>query len=319
MLPLTLWHLWRFLQQERIDVVHLHFTIPLSLYFAVLRPFSSWKLLATFHGTDGYSLSGKSKWHRLLIRLVIYRVDLVTTVSADLMRAVKASLPGLLTRSRVILNGSPVLGDLSERPVSSSPARVPECYLLAVGGLIPRKAYDVLLKALGIAQSRGHRLDLVIIGDGPEAANLTALAKALGIEDQVFFTGEIPHAEALGFYSRAKFFVHTAREEAFGLVLLEAMYFETPVIASRVGGIPEFVKDGETGLLVNPDDPTALAETMIRLDRDELLRTSLAARGREMVTGVHSWGRVVQAYKRAYDEVLGATQGNPGNGHRRGR
>ena len=92
----------------------------------------------------------------------------------------------------------------------------------------------------------------------------------MNVEDQVFFAGDMPHAEALRFYTRAKFFVHTAREEAFGLVILEAMSFAKAVIAPRVDGIPEFVRDGETGLLVNPDDPAALVKAMIRLDRDDL-------------------------------------------------
>jgi len=305
MLPVTLSHLWRFLRQERVDVVHLHFTIPASLYFAVLRPFSRWRLLATFHGTDGYSLSRRNAWHRLLVRLVVSRADLVTTVSADLLRVVRASLPGLSAKSRVILNGNPVIGGLLERPVSSLPILLPERYVLAVGSLIPRKAYDVLLKALGVARDRGCRLDLVIIGDGPEAPQLATLAKELRIEDQVFFAGEMPHAEALGFYPRARFFVHTAREEAFGLVLLEAMYFGKAVVATRVGGIPEYVRDTETGLLVNPDDPTALAEAMIRLDHDEPFRESLAARGHETAVRDHSWERVVDTYRQAYDEVLG--------------
>ncbi len=82
------------------------------------------------------------------------------------------------------------------------------------------------------------------------------------------------------------------------------MSFGKAVIAPRVGGVPEFVRDGETGLLVNPDDPAALAEAMIRLDRDDLLRASLAGRGYESAMKEHSWDRVVDAYPATYDEVL---------------
>jgi starch synthase len=76
------------------------------------------------------------------------------------------------------------------------------------------------------------------------------------------------------------------------------------VIATRVGGIPEFVRHGETGLLVDPDDPAALAQAMIRLDTDEALCASLATRGREMVIKEHSWDRVVDAYRVAYEDAL---------------
>ena len=304
MLPLTLWHLWRFLQSERIDIVHLHFVSPASLYFVVLRLFSRWKLVATFHGTDGYALSRRSRWHRLLVRLVVSQVDLVTAVSGDLLRTVRATFPGMRAENRVIMNGNPITGRAPQDRASTPLPTLPDRYVLAVGSLIPRKGYDVLVKAAGLIRDRGHHLDLVIVGDGPETASLATLTKELGLEDRVFFAGDMSHTETLRFYPRAKFFVHTALEEAFGLVLLEAMSFGKAVIATRVGGIPEFVQDGRTGLLVHPDDPAALAEAMMRLDRDDPLRDSLAARAYETATNEFSWERVVDAYRAAYDDVL---------------
>src|SRR6266581_7024674 len=266
MLPITLWQLWSFLRRERVDIVHLHFTIPASLYFVVLRPVSRWKLLATFHGTDGYALSSRTRWHRLLVRWVVSQVDLVTAVSGDLLRTVRATLPSLRAKSRVIRNGNPVFG-ISSKAIETGPLPLlPDRYVLAVGSLIPRKAYDVLVTAMGLIHDRGCRIDLVVVGDGPEAPRLATLAKDLKVEDRVFFVGDMPHAEVLRYYPRAKFFVHSAREEAFGLVLLEAMAFGKAVIAPRVGGVPEFVRDGETGLLVRPGDAGALAEAMLRLD-----------------------------------------------------
>ena len=82
------------------------------------------------------------------------------------------------------------------------------------------------------------------------------------------------------------------------------MSFAKTVIAPRVGGIPGFVRNGETGLLVSPDDPAALVKAMIRLDRDDLLRVSLAGRGYESATKEHSWDCVVDAYQAAYAEIL---------------
>ena len=76
------------------------------------------------------------------------------------------------------------------------------------------------------------------------------------------------------------------------------------VIAPRVGGIPEFVRDGETGLLVRPGDAGALAEAMLRLDSDDSLRSSLAAHGHTSATTEHAWARVVDAYRALYDDVL---------------
>ncbi|MBI2527070.1 MAG: glycosyltransferase family 4 protein [Candidatus Rokubacteria bacterium] len=311
MLPLTLWHLWSFLRRERVDVVHLHFTIPASLYFVALRPFSRWKLLATFHGTDGYGLRRRGTRYRLLVRLVLAGADLVTAVSGDLLRTVKTVYPALRAGTRVILNGNPaVAGPLPAAALPPSPT-LPDRFVLAVGSLIPRKGYDVLVRAAGLAQDRGHPLDVVVVGDGPEAAALARLARESGVGARVVFAGEMSHAAALQFYPRASFFVHTAREEAFGLVLLEAMSFGKAVIATRVGGIPEFVRHGETGLLVEPDDADALAEAMMRLDTDRALCAALAARGQETALRDYSWDRVVEAYRAAYEDVLRSPSRHP--------
>ncbi|HUG37116.1 MAG TPA: glycosyltransferase family 4 protein [Candidatus Limnocylindrales bacterium] len=300
-LPITLLHLWQFLRRERIDVVHLHFTNPASLYFAVLRPLSGWRLITTFHGTDAYSLPRRTPWHRFLVRLVIGAADALTTVSADLLLAVKAAYPRLRTPARVILNGSLVTDAPS---TAAPPPGLPDRYALAVGSLIPRKAYDVLVRALRLVRDRGRDLHLVIVGGGPEDTALVSLAQELGISDRVVLAGEMPHAAALGFYAGARFFVHSAREEAFGLVMLEAMSFGKAVIAARVGGIPEFVRDGVTGLLVEADDPEALAEAMATLDADEALRAKLGAAGREAASTEHSWDRVVERYRGLYEDVL---------------
>lgn len=300
-LPATLFHLWRFLRRERVDVVHLHFTSPESLYFAVLKPFSRWRLITTFHGTDGYSLPRRSAWHRFLVGLVVGMADRLTTVSADLLRAVKAAYPRLRAPTRVILNGSPVTHAPSASPL---PPGLPARYALAVGSLIPRKAYDVLIRALRGARDRGCDLHLVIVGGGPEDEALARLAGELDVADRVFLAGEMPHAAALRFYSQAEFFVHSAREEAFGLVMLEAMSFGKAVIATRVGGIPEFVREGVTGLLVEPDNPEALAEAMTTLDADSDLRAKLGDAGREAATTEHSWSRVVERYRDLYEDVL---------------
>ncbi len=313
-LPATLWRLRRFLQRERIQVVHLHFPTPSSLYFAALRPVSPWRLVLTFHGTDAYALPRRSRFYRALLRLTLGRADLVTAVSSDLLRALRAAFPRLRAPARVILNGNPMLeagpGDpaAAEGPLPATP----DGYILAVGSLIPRKGYDVLMRAVALAQERGHRLDVVIVGGGPEGDRLRALAVQLGIRDLVRLVGEVSHPAMRPLYERARAFVHTAREEAFGLVLLEAMSCGKAVIATRVGGIPDFIRDGETGLLVDPDDPEALADSLIRLEKDEALRVSLGVRGREIATREHTWDHYTEDTLGAYRAALAGEPEAPG-------
>jgi glycosyltransferase involved in cell wall biosynthesis len=233
-------------------------------------------------------------------------VDLVTAVSADLLGALESVYPSLRGKSKVLRNGNPMV--FGRRATGGRRAAVPsEGYVLAVGSLIHRKAYDVLLNAMRMVRERGYDLRLVIVGDGPEAARLSELASKLGIAAAVAFVGEVPHDEIGPFYHGAKFFVHTAREEGFGMVIVEAMSCRKAVVATRVGGIPEFVRDGETGILVLPDDPASLADGITRLEKDEELRSAMGERGYELVAGQYGWERMVDEYLGAYELVLGRT------------
>lgn len=304
-LPLSLYDVWMFLRKQNIHILHVHFPTPATLYFCALRPISKWRLVMTFHGSDVYSLARRSQFYRWLLACVASRADFITAVSRDVLRALETAYPVLPTRRRVILNGNP----LSDHPYLSATARGPHIrpYVLAVGSLIPRKAYDVLLRALALARQRGHELSTVIVGGGPEEGTLSTLARDLKVSDIVTLAGEVNHDKIGSFYAGASFFAHPAREEAQGLVLLEAMSFGLPVVASRVNGIPEVVRDGETGLLVPPDDPEALAAALITLAENPLLRNALGARARALVETEHSWATFTQKYLEVYEEVLRVT------------
>jgi glycosyltransferase involved in cell wall biosynthesis len=300
-LPSTLRDLSSFLRRQHIDVVHLHFPTPRALYFSALRPVSRWRQVITVHGSDIYALPTRSRLYRALLGRVLARADAITAVSVDLLRALRRAYPGLRTPSCVIRNGNPIGSVDSGGPPPDAVRDLPRGYVVAVGSLIRRKGYDVLLRALRLAQDQGHRIELVILGGGPEEARLRALAGEVGVSDQVVFAGEVPHALVTPFYRGAKFFVHAAREEAQGLVLQEALSCGKAVLATRVNGIPELIRDGETGLLVEPEDPDALAAGLVRLEKDPALRQTLAERGREFVVRELSWDRLIEQYLEVYE------------------
>lgn len=146
----------------------------------------------------------------------------------------------------------------------------------AVGSLIPRKGMDVLIKAFASVHTTHPRTRLVIIGDGPERDALGRLAVALGLVWSVLFLGESATAPAL-VRDLADVCVLTSWWEGFPLALLEAGYFGRPLIASNVGGVPDLVKHGETGLLVPPGDVRAVSDAMHTLVQDTALRERLGA------------------------------------------
>lgn len=170
--------------------------------------------------------------------------------------------------------------DLTTFPYA--PNHRPPRRVIAVGRLARFKGFDFLLRAVHRCRERGLEVDVELVGDGPEAGALKALATELGIADQVTFRGYIPFSDVRAAMSRATILVHPSDGLGDGLpnVLREAMAVGTPVIASRVAGIPEALDDGRCGMLVPPKDVTALAAAIETLLGDEALRRRFAELGR---------------------------------------
>ncbi len=154
---------------------------------------------------------------------------------------------------------------------------------VTVSRLAPEKSVDAILRAFQqVSEPPGAYL--LIVGGGPSAAHLEALARELGIAERVRFTGALPHEGALELMAGADLFVFASQTETQGVVLIEAMAAGVPVVAVGVAGAAEAVADGESGLLV-PPDPEALAAGMSWLLADPALRARMSRRGREVAAG----------------------------------
>jgi colanic acid/amylovoran biosynthesis glycosyltransferase len=154
---------------------------------------------------------------------------------------------------------------------------------VCVGRLSPEKGHAGLLEAFSRLGCDRSDLQLVLVGDGPDLDRLKRRADALSIAGQVTFAGRCGEKDALAWIARSDILVLPSFMEGLPIVLLEAMAIGTPVIATRVAGIPELVDDGRNGLLFTPSDWDALAECMRRLADDPALRTKLARQGRKAV------------------------------------
>src|SRR5438093_1234145 len=151
----------------------------------------------------------------------------------------------------------------------------------AVGVVVPQKGFAVLLGAF--AGLDAPEVDLLIAGDGPERRRLEALRERLGLGARVHLLGAMDRATVASLYRGARLVACPSRWEGLPLVCLEAMASGRAVVASRVDGIPDAVSDGETGLLVAPEDPVALAAALRALLEDAPRRDRLGARGRALV------------------------------------
>jgi colanic acid/amylovoran biosynthesis glycosyltransferase len=201
----------------------------------------------------------------------------------------KAHLERLLgrcldSRVTVIPHGLPTE---EYHPRSVKPPGPPR--ILAVGQLVARKGFLVLIDACRILKDRGILFQAQIVGAGPLAAVLERRIEKLELEDQVTLIGALPHAEVIECYAEASMLVMPCIQSEDGNmdgipnVLLEAMAMQLPVISTRISAVPELIVDGENGLLVEAGDPRGLAEAMERLIASRGAAEEMGRSGRELV------------------------------------
>ncbi len=183
-------------------------------------------------------------------------------------------------------------------------------HALSVARLVPFKGIDIALRAVARARPSIGGLRYTVIGEGELRAELEALARELGIDDITTFRGPQPHDEVLRAFAAADVFVLTGRvddegqKEGQGVAPLEAMASELPVLASRAGGLTEVVIDGETGLMVEPEDVAAAADALIALAGDPALRARLGQAGRVHVQRSFSQEHSLDVIEQIYRESV---------------
>ncbi len=170
------------------------------------------------------------------------------------------------------------------------------------GRLIRQKGVDTLLNAFVLVRQTIPDVALLIVGDGDQRAELEELAGNLGIGGAVTFAGWVPQAYNL--MPICDLIAMPSRWEGFGLVALEAMGSARPLIASRVSALPEIVRDGETGLLVPPDDPAALAEAIILVLSDHSLALRLGEAGYRRLADSFSVDKMIRGTLSVYEDVI---------------
>lgn len=166
-----------------------------------------------------------------------------------------------------------------------------------------QKGVDILLKAIPLI-IKEHNIMLNIIGTGSRANEYKKLAKDLKVDNYVKFLGFVEHKKLPEYYANADLFVFPSRRESFGLVLVEAMAAGLPVVSTRVGAIPEVVKDGETGILVPPNNPQKFAEAVnFLLDHPDKMQI-MGMKGKERVKEYFTWDKVAKRVLKYYEEIL---------------
>jgi phosphatidylinositol alpha-1,6-mannosyltransferase len=175
-------------------------------------------------------------------------------------------------------------------------------WLLTVARLVPHKGMDVALEVLARLAPAHPGLRYAVAGEGPDRPRLEALAARLGVADRVRFLGAVPEDLLPPLYAAADLYVGLSREEGrevegFGISFVEAAAAGLPVVAGRAGGVPDAVREGETGLLVDPRDAAAAADAIGRILGDAALARRLGDTGRRAAETVYNWDRVARTLR----------------------
>ena len=189
-------------------------------------------------------------------------------------------------------------------PRTLRPAREPHegMRILTVSRLIERKGIDTLIEA--IAALRIEAVSLDIAGEGPWRARLEKLARDRGIGNRVHFHGFVKHDRLARLYSQADVFVLPSRAESCSMALLEAMGMGLPIIATRVGGTPELIENGENGLLTQTDDPGELAAAILKLFENPKRREAFSTASLQRVRERFSWLRAAKRYEAIFRDAV---------------
>ena len=180
--------------------------------------------------------------------------------------------------------------------------------VVCAGRFHPSKGQDVLLKAAAMAREHTPNIKVSFLGQGPLQNEYEQLAKSLGIVDICEFLGHVSHEDVLHHMGQASVTVVPSRAEAFGFVALESMAVGTPVIASRVGGLAEIVRDELDGFLIPPDNPEILADRLCIILNNSSLRNQMGQQARGRFLETFEQKRAVQTQADWFEEIVAASQ-----------
>lgn len=296
---------WRLCRRERFDIIHVHWPLPHSLFGYAAARASRAPTVISFHGAELMVVNNIVKLAKPFLRWAIRTADAVTANSTHTVRAIQR----IYDRPVTIVPFGTAAGACAE---SDQPGSSGAKQLLFVGRLVERKGIPYLIEAVQILNKQ-LPVHLNIVGSGPEESHLAELARARGLEQSVTFHGRISQEELTRQYSRCDAFVLPAivdsrgDTEGLGVVIIEAMSYRRPVVASGVGGIVDLVIDERTGLQVPQKDSRALALAIARVLTDPDLAQRLGRAGYDHVQENYSWPVIIKRLDDMYRDLGAAT------------
>jgi len=287
---------------EKLDVLHVHYAIPhaISAHLAKQILHSDLKVVTTLHGTD-ITLVGRDASYLPITKFGIEVSDGVSAVSTWLKNETVKNfdtakeidvIPNFVDPSRFRRSHSAYC------QVFGAPDDKLLCH---VSNFRPvKRVMDVMQVFARVAREIPSRL--IMIGDGPDRSKAEAFAREQDLRDRVYFLGSVPNLEEV--VGSADVFLLPSEHESFGMAALEALACEVPVIATRAGGLPEVIDDGETGFLLPVGDVGGMAARAIEILRNDALGAQMGERARRVAIDRFDEEKIVPMYRAMYERVL---------------
>ena len=305
--PRIPWRLARMLRAMQPDIVHLHLEVATFLGVPLTRALTKARIVVSIYGLRNQYPA----WVFPLFKAMAPGIDAYVVGGHALERELgSGGFPPAKLRFIALL-ATELTSDLGDTEAIRAAARRAEGLepnapvVLRIARLHPQKGYPLLLTAMVQVVQACPTARLLIVGDGPQEKELRRRTEDLGLTDAVRFLGFRPALRDL--YLASDVVAVSSQQEGVGLVTVEAMACGRPVVACDVGGIAELVRSDETGLLVPPGNPAALADALIALLRDEDRCRRLGATARAFVRREYSVSHMLTEHERLYADVLADT------------
>ncbi|MEZ0328502.1 MAG: glycosyltransferase, partial [Dissulfuribacterales bacterium] len=304
-------HTISFAAHKKYSLIHAHWLIPQGFIAVLAARFFKIPTVVTVHGGDVFRL--RSPFFNAIKRFTLSLADCITVNSPATRKAVLSLQPNLKNLYEIPM-GIPdsLSSEHTKDPwANHTPKRDNDHMIIVfVGRLAAEKGVEDLLNAGRILIQKGMNIRLILVGDGQERQDFESISRTLGIEAHTEFIGALPHNQVLALLQKADVFVAPSRitkdgwQEAQGLSIAEAMAVGIPVVATRVGGIPSMVRHGETGLLVQPQSPVELAQTMDFLLSNREIAREMARRAQKFIINHCGQSRVTAAFADLFEKIV---------------
>lgn len=265
-------------------------------------------IISTLHGWTSVSGFSKMAAYEILDRLALHFVDAFVCVNASMLK--RPELKRLkLKRSYVVDNGIPNnsfpetsrMEAMKLIPIDDAILFGKHFIIGTIGRLSKEKAYDNLIAALGFVVKTGIDAHLVVIGEGDQRNALTNLTSQMGLLDRVHLIGYRQNASR--YLPLFDVYAISSLTEGLPITLLEAMRAQTPVVATRVGGIPNVLENGNAGVLVDPAEPRKLADSIVKIKNDNAFRKVLVKKSYERFVNYYSSRKMAEGYLKIYQQL----------------